>query len=126
MAHVDTGNGRGGKRKLDAALNLVPYIDLLVTLMTFLMITAAWASYSALTANAASGGGGADAPAKEPLVIDVLEREVRGLDAIATAPKDTPIQVRVEDGVHHGKVIEILDAISEQKLPPPTVQPLGT
>jgi biopolymer transport protein ExbD len=126
MAHVDTG-GKGGKRSMDAALNLVPYIDLLVTLMTFLMITAAWASYSALTAQAAGGGTATDASApKEPLVIDVLEKETRGLDALASATKDTPIKVRVEDGVHHGKVIEILDAIAEKKLGPATVEPMGS
>jgi biopolymer transport protein ExbD len=40
--------GKGGKRALDAAINLVPYIDLLMTIMTFLVMTAVWTQIAAL------------------------------------------------------------------------------
>ena len=38
---VDTG-GKGGKKPLTADLNLVPYIDLLTCMVSFLLITAVW------------------------------------------------------------------------------------
>jgi len=38
---VDTG-GKGGKKPLNSDLNLVPYIDLLTCMVTFLLITAVW------------------------------------------------------------------------------------
>jgi biopolymer transport protein ExbD len=38
---VDTG-GKGGRKPVDSELNLVPYIDLLTCMVTFLLITAVW------------------------------------------------------------------------------------
>ncbi len=48
--------GKGGKRSLDAAINLVPYIDLLMTIMTFLVMTAVWTQIAALEIQNTSGG----------------------------------------------------------------------
>jgi biopolymer transport protein TolR len=55
---------KGGKKALDAAINLVPYIDLLMTIMTFLMMTAVWTQIAMLEVQNASGG--AEAPPEEP------------------------------------------------------------
>src|SRR5512137_376011 len=38
---VDTG-GKGGRKAVDSELDLVPYIDLLTCMVTFLLITAVW------------------------------------------------------------------------------------
>jgi biopolymer transport protein ExbD len=38
----------GGKRPLDAELNLVPFIDLLCSLISFLLMTAVWSQIAAL------------------------------------------------------------------------------
>jgi biopolymer transport protein ExbD len=38
---IDEG-GKGGKKPLNLELNLVPYIDLLTCMVTFLLITAVW------------------------------------------------------------------------------------
>jgi biopolymer transport protein ExbD len=46
---------KGGKKALDAAINLVPYIDLLMTIMTFLMMTAVWTQIAMLQVQNASG-----------------------------------------------------------------------
>ncbi len=35
-------SGKGGKKPLDAAINLVPFIDLLCCCISFLLITAVW------------------------------------------------------------------------------------
>lgn len=48
--------GKGGKKSLDANINLVPYIDMLMTIMTFLMMTAVWTQIAMLEVQNASGG----------------------------------------------------------------------
>ena len=44
---VETGN-KGGKKPLNAELNLVPYIDLLTCMVAFLLITAVWTQLARL------------------------------------------------------------------------------
>ncbi len=40
---MDLGNsGKGGKKPLDTAINLVPFIDLMAVLIVFLIMTAVW------------------------------------------------------------------------------------
>jgi biopolymer transport protein TolR len=45
------GGGGGDKRSANAEINLVPYIDLLSTLICFLLITAVWQQISVITTN---------------------------------------------------------------------------
>ncbi|MCC2678286.1 MAG: biopolymer transporter ExbD [Pseudobdellovibrio sp.] len=47
------GGGGGGKRSANAEINLVPYIDLLSTLICFLLITAVWQQVSVISTNSA-------------------------------------------------------------------------
>ena len=47
--------GKGGKKALDAELNLVPFIDLLSCCIAFLLITAVWTQIAGLQV-ASSGG----------------------------------------------------------------------
>jgi biopolymer transport protein ExbD len=124
MAHVDTP-ARGGKRNVNASLNLVPYIDLLVTLMTFLMISAAWVSMKAITAQHASASGGSSALVIQPHTIIVDESSIVGLDQLASVAKGTPIQLKVADRVHHGRIIDVLDQVAAMKFGPATVEPLA-
>jgi biopolymer transport protein TolR len=58
---VDATPQKGGKKALDAAVNLVPYIDLLMTIMTFLMMTAVWTQIAMLEVQNAQSG-----PPSEP------------------------------------------------------------
>jgi biopolymer transport protein ExbD len=48
--------GKGGKKALDAHVNLVPYIDLLMTIMVFLMMTAVWTQIAMLEVQNAQSG----------------------------------------------------------------------
>mgnify|MGYP000541235302 CR=1 FL=1 len=41
-----TPSGKGGRKPLDASINLVPFIDLLSCCISFLLITAVWANLS--------------------------------------------------------------------------------
>ena len=52
MGGVDVGGGGGGKRKVDQEINMVPFIDLLMVTISFLLITAVWSSMARINANA--------------------------------------------------------------------------
>src|SRR2546423_11186107 len=60
--------GKGGKKPLDAELNLVPFIDLLSCCIAFLLITAVWTQIAGL--QVASSGGPPDQQ-KQESTIDV-------------------------------------------------------
>lgn len=49
-----SGLGGGSKRGVNVELNLVPFIDLLSTLICFLLITAVWQQINVLSTNSAS------------------------------------------------------------------------
>src|SRR5206468_10143020 len=49
-----TPSGKGGKKPLDAAINLVPFIDLLSCCISFLLITAVWSQLAIIETH---GGG---------------------------------------------------------------------
>jgi len=73
--------GKGGKKALDANINLVPYIDMLMTIMTFLMMTAVWTQIAMLEVQNASGGPDSqqeepDPNAPKPILILVGKEQV--------------------------------------------------
>jgi biopolymer transport protein TolR len=73
---------KGGKKPLDAAINLVPYIDMLITIMTFLMMTAVWTQIAMLEVQNASGGQEAqpeepDPNKPKPILVLVTDRGVK-------------------------------------------------
>jgi biopolymer transport protein ExbD len=61
--------GKGGKKPLDAELNLVPFIDLLSCCISFLLITAVWTQIAGL--QVASSGGPPDQQQQQENTIDV-------------------------------------------------------
>ena len=70
---VATG-GKGGKKPLNADLNLVPYIDLLTCMVSFLLITAAWTQLARLSASQkGQGQAGEETPpeARDNIVVVV-------------------------------------------------------
>ena len=53
MGGVSTGGGgKGGKRSVDQEISMVPFIDLLMVTISFLLVTAVWSSMARLNANA--------------------------------------------------------------------------
>jgi len=62
--------GKGGKRSLNASLNLVPYIDLLTCMVAFLLITAVWTQLAQLkTSQGGSDGAAQDKPMAKIAVV---------------------------------------------------------
>jgi biopolymer transport protein ExbD len=61
---VDTGGGKG-KKPLNADLNLIPYIDLLTCMVSFLLITAVWTQLARIDVQQ-KGQGQAGDPSEVP------------------------------------------------------------
>jgi len=51
MANIDTGGGHGGKKSVDQEIPLVPFIDLLLCCVMFLLVTAVWNQLAKLNAS---------------------------------------------------------------------------
>ena len=60
-ASIQDSGGHRGKRPLDAEINLVPFIDLLCSLISFLLMTAVWMQISSLELKQ-----GSEAPEDQP------------------------------------------------------------
>lgn len=59
MAGISTGAGKSGRRGVDQEVNMVPFIDLLMVTISFLLVTAVWTSMARMPAapRAPSEGG---------------------------------------------------------------------
>jgi biopolymer transport protein ExbD len=89
--------GKGGKKALDAELNLVPFIDLLSCCISFLLITAVWTQIAGL--QVASSGGPPDQQKQESTIDVKLLLTEKGYSlAMAGAAIDIP-KVNGKDGV---------------------------
>jgi biopolymer transport protein ExbD len=77
MAGVDVDTGKGGKKALNADLNLVPYIDLLTCMVAFLLITAVWTQLARLQAQQKGQGqaGEETPPELQVKVVVVVNQE---------------------------------------------------
>lgn len=60
-----TPTGKGGKKPLDASINLVPFIDLLSCCISFLLITAVWTQLARMDVQQ-KGQGAAGADSEKP------------------------------------------------------------
>jgi biopolymer transport protein ExbD len=132
------GGGRGGKRGLGADLNLVPFIDLMSTCITFLLATAVWTQTSTIDIEQAIGEPPPAEPDKKPinpLMVHIsdggvwLGRETANgkfvprlptgydWDSIdrelkadhAQFPTETQCTIRTDDGVVYEHMIKALD-----------------
>ena len=52
MAGIDTGGGHGGKRSTNHEIPLIPFIDFLLCLVAFLLVTAVWSQMARINADA--------------------------------------------------------------------------
>jgi hypothetical protein len=74
MAGVATAAG-GGRRRVDQEINMIPFIDLLMVTVSFLLITAVWTSLARVDAHAALPGSG-KSPPKEEVVPSTLHVKI--------------------------------------------------
>jgi biopolymer transport protein TolR len=77
---MDLGtSSKGGKKALDAAINLVPFIDLMAVTISFLIMTAVWTQIGRLQVSQ-SGGPSSDEPQDKetlPVTLLITEKELK-------------------------------------------------
>jgi biopolymer transport protein ExbD len=76
MATIATGGGQGGKKALDHEVPLVPFIDLLLCCVMFLLVTAVWNRLAAVQTNLRAPGDETAMiapPPTQPLTVHVGE-----------------------------------------------------
>lgn len=89
MSEVESGSKRGG-RSTSMELNLVPFIDLMSVLISFLLITAVWTQVSMIQIGSSLYGKKSDtqpAPEPPPMSDLVLKLEVRNTGYVLTVGK---------------------------------------
>src|SRR3954467_6784662 len=76
---MDLGTGgRGGKKALDTAINLVPFIDLMAVTISFLIMTAVWNQVGRIPVSQAGTEPREEASdAAPPMKLVVREKELR-------------------------------------------------
>jgi len=78
MAGIDTGGGHGGKRAVNMELPLIPFIDFLLCLVAFLLVTAVWSQMARINADARVPGPPRDEPPEKVEKPKSLHVEMRG------------------------------------------------
>jgi biopolymer transport protein ExbD len=137
-------SGRGRRKALDAAINLVPFIDLLSCCISFLLITAVWTQLAALRVAPGGADGDGGRPDSAPrLVVSVdgdgylvalagaearrIPRRADGYDypalsaalteARARRPELDRISLRAADGVLYQDLVRAMDVAIAAGLP---------
>lgn len=110
---MDLGVGsKGGKKPLDAAINLVPFIDLMAVTISFLIMTAVWTQIGRLQVS--SAGGPSDAAEQDqklpPITLVVTEKELR-LSVGASLLEPIPISRDARGKLETVKLLEKLKEI---------------
>ena len=104
-----TPSGKGGKKPLDAAINLVPFIDLLSCCISFLLITAVWTQLARMDVQQKGQGAiGAEAEQKDPQKNYTLFIDKDGYILSASTGESTNIPLKDGD-FDYPKLQEILN-----------------
>lgn len=89
MAHIESGGGKGRRVSLD--LNLIPFIDLMSVLITFLLLTAVWSQVSMIQIGSSLYGKKNENQQKQQLPPDVdvvLKLDIRDSGYVLTVAKE--------------------------------------
>src|SRR3954468_19863030 len=94
-----TPTGKGGKKPLDAAMNLVPFIDLLSCCISFLLITAVWTQLARMdvTQKGPGAAGSIDEPQKDQQVQLTVFIDKDGYTFSKSTGESTPIPMKQDD-----------------------------
>jgi biopolymer transport protein TolR len=143
MASIDTGPGRGGKKAVDSNIPLIPFIDLLLCCVMFLLVTAVWnqlASHDAVQEVPGQDTAVDPPPEKLRLVLRVdtsgyvvsstagdsiaIPKLDGAYDEVALAerlriyraslPDQHAITLVADDGVHNDDVVQAMDVATGQ------------
>lgn len=132
MASISTGGSDGKRKSVDTPLALVPFIDLLLCCVMFLLVTAVWNQLAAFNVSQHAPGSTMDVP-KVPTGIMRLAVHANGyelsttsgdrqrftategeqvqlaLAALRSLDSHGSLTVSGDDGVEYGKLIRAID-----------------
>jgi biopolymer transport protein ExbD len=138
---------KGGKKALDAAINLVPFIDLLSCCLSFLLITAVWTQLARMNVTQkGQGAAGSETEQKEiPVKLTLFVNKdgyqfakstgentdiplkgedydyIRLADVLKQAkdmhPDKTDVEIKADDTVIYNKIIHTMDIVISAKFP---------
>lgn len=141
------GGGHGGKKSVDSEIPLVPFIDLLLCCVMFLLVTAVWNQLARINANQQQPGlPSADQPPPEEKIKVILQVKATGYVLSSTAgdqievpksgdaydqeglreklqerkrlePNRKDLTVAPEDGVVYADVITAMDVVIGEGFP---------
>jgi biopolymer transport protein ExbD len=81
MAGIDIGSGASKKRSINSEVNMIPFIDLMMVTIAFLLITAVWVNRSQISADAqvpgqsGCGDEGCSRPVEKSLHVHLGEKD---------------------------------------------------
>lgn len=152
---MDLGQGgKGGKKPLDTAINLVPFIDLMAVTISFLILTAAWTQIGRL--QVASAGNSSDpkeddsklppltlvltpaqmqlsvGPSAQPPIpikdgkVDVAALEAQLKNVKTTLPDEQALTVQTADEVKYDDIVRVIDTSVGAGIPSVSLSPIGS
>lgn len=127
MASIQVGGTHGGRRPLDSELPLVPFIDLLLCCVMFLLVTAVWNQLAAVQVTAPAPGPSAPVVAAPALTLSlaadgwllvtaegarfpVAAGDAAALTAQLTTLPGHELRLATDDGVPYEVVVTAIDA----------------
>jgi len=142
MGGVSVGGGGGGKKSVDSEVNMVPFIDLLLSIISFLLMTAVWVQSGSLQAQQPRGAPSQDSqPQTDPqeqlkilvktdrLTVamsaadtrDITSTGARRLDELrdqlrtrhTSNPQQREVWIQPEGAVNYVDIIEVMDVVYE-------------
>src|SRR5258708_2140278 len=114
-----TPSGKGGKKAVDAYINLVPFIDLLSCCISFLLITAVWTQLARMDVQQKSPGvqGAVDEKPPENQVNLTVFVDKDGYIFAKSNGESTNIAVKADDTIIYDKIIHTIDVALTAKFP---------
>ncbi|MCB9629673.1 MAG: biopolymer transporter ExbD [Sandaracinaceae bacterium] len=132
MASISTGSEGGGRKTVDSEIPLVPFIDLLLCCVMFLLVTAVWNQLAAVEASTPNLGSDdrrttADTPVDaRPVYLELTRGDVGVVFPDGTSARVTLEQLPIvlqhvdsadviemlpDDDVSHGEVVQVLSGL---------------
>lgn len=106
MAGVSVDGGGSGRKSVDSDVNMIPFIDLLMVTISFLLITAVWTQMARLNSDAQVPGPPQDTPPTDAPKDKTLHIEMRGDTQFTLIWKQGNSNVSQADVPRNDKVTE--------------------
>jgi biopolymer transport protein TolR len=115
---MDLGSSsKGGKKPLDAMINLVPFIDLMAVTIVFLIMTAVWTQLGSLQVSQAGQAGTDPPPPSMPITLLITEKALQltvGGSQLDPLPITRDPQGRIDTNPLTAKLVELKTQQPEQ------------